>query len=187
MELRGFDAKSVLRALGPLTRMRFQNRRHRSFVLTVYDLLTRRLPLLTTRYNQAAVRRGSLQSSFRVSIAHSVRAILLASAIAATLRGLRWRIECSQDPGVVPLRVAHRMTDIAPIISSRRISRCPIFDVRPKICLPELCLNMGDAHHQAARFSVSSVTSTPSLNLIPSMTFGNWFLPLSRSHFFDAA
>ena len=51
----------------------------------------------------------------------------------------------------------------------------------------ELCLNMGDAHHQAARFSVSSVTSTPSLNLIPSMTFGNWFLPLSRSHFFDAA
>jgi hypothetical protein len=60
MELRGLDAKSVLRALGPLTRMRFQNRRHRSFVLTVYDLLTRRLPLLTARYNQAAVRRGSL-------------------------------------------------------------------------------------------------------------------------------
>jgi hypothetical protein len=37
----------------------------------------------------------------------------------------------------------------------------------------ELCLNLGDAHSQAARFSVSSVTSTPSLNLIPSMTFGN--------------
>jgi hypothetical protein len=51
----------------------------------------------------------------------------------------------------------------------------------------ELCLNLGDAHHQAARFSVSSFTSTPSLNLIPSMTFGNWFLPLRRSHFFDAA
>ncbi|MFT5786226.1 MAG: hypothetical protein ACI9KK_001580, partial [Ascidiaceihabitans sp.] len=41
----------------------------------------------------------------------------------------------------------------------------------------ELCLNLGDAHHQAAWFSVSPVTSTPSLNLIPSMTFGNWFLP----------
>ena len=51
----------------------------------------------------------------------------------------------------------------------------------------ELCLNLGDAHHQAAWFSVSPVTSTPSLNLIPSMTFGNWFLPLSRNHFFDAA
>lgn len=51
----------------------------------------------------------------------------------------------------------------------------------------ELWLNLGDAHHQAARFSVSAETSTPSLNLIPSMTFGNWFLPLRRSHFFDAA
>ena len=37
----------------------------------------------------------------------------------------------------------------------------------------ELCLNLGDAHYQAAWFSVSAVTSTPSLNLIPSMTFGN--------------
>jgi SNF2 family DNA or RNA helicase len=38
---------------------------------------------------------------------------------------------------------------------------------------PELCLNLGDAHFQAARLSVSTITSTPSLNLIPSMTFGN--------------
>jgi type IV secretion system protein VirD4 len=53
--------------------------------------------------------------------------------------------------------------------------------------LEELCLNLGDALHQAARFSASSVASTPSLNLVPSMTFGNWFLPLRRSHFFDAA
>lgn len=53
--------------------------------------------------------------------------------------------------------------------------------------ISELWLNLGDAHHQAARFSVSAETSTPSLNLIPSMTFGNWFLPLRRSHFFDAA
>ena len=40
-------------------------------------------------------------------------------------------------------------------------------------CALELCLNLGDALHQAARLSVSLVTSTPSLNLIPSMTFGN--------------
>jgi len=51
----------------------------------------------------------------------------------------------------------------------------------------ELWLNLGDAHHRAALVSVVSVTSTPSLNLIPSMTFGNWFLPLRRNHFFDAA
>ncbi len=37
----------------------------------------------------------------------------------------------------------------------------------------ELCLNLGDARHQAARFLASFFTSTPSLNLIPSMTFGN--------------
>ncbi|SDW65876.1 hypothetical protein, partial [Celeribacter indicus] len=34
--------------------------------------------------------------------------------------------------------------------------------------LAELCLNLGDAHHQAARFSVSFVCSIPSVNLIPS-------------------
>ena len=39
--------------------------------------------------------------------------------------------------------------------------------------LRELCLNLGDAHFQAARLSASKLTSTPSLNLIPSMTFGN--------------
>jgi hypothetical protein len=53
--------------------------------------------------------------------------------------------------------------------------------------LKELWLSLGDAHHQAALVSVVLVTSTPSLNLIPSMTFGNWFLPLRRNHFFDAA
>ena len=37
----------------------------------------------------------------------------------------------------------------------------------------ELCLNLGDADNQAARFSASSVTSTPSGNLVPSMSFGN--------------
>ena len=37
----------------------------------------------------------------------------------------------------------------------------------------ELCLNLGDAHHQAARFSVSLFCSIPSVSLIPSMTFGN--------------
>ena len=74
-----------------------------------------------------------------------------ASAIAATLRGLRRRMECSQVPGVVPLRVAHRMTDIAPIMSSRRISRCPIFDVRPKTCLPPVECCRGTSPNQAAK------------------------------------
>jgi hypothetical protein len=45
--------------------------------------------------------------------------------------------------------------------------------VPAKLAKTKLCLNLGDAHHQTARFSVSLVTSTPSLNLITSITFGN--------------
>jgi hypothetical protein len=45
--------------------------------------------------------------------------------------------------------------------------------MRHMLLATELCLNLGDALHQAARFSVPSVTWTPSLYLIPSMTFGN--------------
>jgi transposase len=41
--------------------------------------------------------------------------------------------------------------------------------------------------HEAVRFSVSLMASFSSLNCVPSMTFGNWFLPLSRNHFFDVA
>ncbi|MFT4962029.1 MAG: hypothetical protein ACI92Z_003125, partial [Paracoccaceae bacterium] len=37
----------------------------------------------------------------------------------------------------------------------------------------ELCLNLGDAPHQTTRLMVSLIASTPSLNLIPSMIFGN--------------
>jgi hypothetical protein len=37
----------------------------------------------------------------------------------------------------------------------------------------ELCLNLGDAPHQTTRLMVSLIASTPSLNLIPSMLFGN--------------
>jgi hypothetical protein len=42
----------------------------------------------------------------------------------------------------------------------------------------ELCLNLGDAHHQAARFSASSVASTPSLNLVPSITLAQFALAM---------
>ncbi|MCC5966785.1 MAG: hypothetical protein JJU24_11675 [Natronohydrobacter sp.] len=50
-----------------------------------------------------------------------------------------------------------------------------IEDRRPRRSYPEceLCLNLGDAHFQAARLGASKITSTPSLNVIPSMTFGN--------------
>ena len=31
------------------------------------------------------------------------------------------------------------------------------------------------------------MTSMPSLDLTPAMTFGNWFVPFSRRHVFDVA
>ena len=40
---------------------------------------------------------------------------------------------------------------------------------------------------QAARLCVASACATPSLNLTPSMTRGNWLVPLSLRHFFEAA
>ncbi|BAJ80342.1 hypothetical protein ACMV_09950 [Acidiphilium multivorum AIU301] len=40
---------------------------------------------------------------------------------------------------------------------------------------------------QAARLWVASDCATPSLNLTPSMTRGNWLVPLSLRHFFEAA
>jgi hypothetical protein len=40
---------------------------------------------------------------------------------------------------------------------------------------------------QAARLWSSLCWATPSVNVTPSMTRGNWFVPLSLRHFFDAA
>ena len=37
----------------------------------------------------------------------------------------------------------------APVINSRRISRCPIFEVRPRICLPPVDFCRGTSPHQA--------------------------------------
>lgn len=39
---------------------------------------------------------------------------------------------------------AHRITVIAPMIRSRRMSRWPIFDVRPRTCFPPLECCLGD-------------------------------------------
>jgi hypothetical protein len=53
------------------------------------------------------------------------RAILLASAIATSISGLRPSIRASPEPGRAPRREAHCMTDMAPMISSRRMSAGP--------------------------------------------------------------
>ena len=51
--------------------------------------------------------------------------------------------------------------------------RIVLAGLRGEESIAELCLNLGDGPHQATRFLVSRFTSRPSLNLMPSMTFGN--------------
>ena len=60
-----------------------------------------------------------------------MRAILLASATATSILGLRASIPASQGSVVTPRRTAQRTTVIAPVISSRLRSRWPIFDILP--------------------------------------------------------
>jgi len=63
-----------------------------------------------------------------------------------------------------------------PIVSPSTLMQEVVIEMSRKgfgTAIVELWLNLGDAHFQAARFSASLVGSTPSLNVIPSMTFGN--------------
>jgi hypothetical protein len=56
--------------------------------------------------------------------------------MATSRRGFFAIIRPSHDPSAAPLRAAHRTTAMAPMISRRRTSRCPIFDVRPSLGFP---------------------------------------------------
>src|SRR5271157_2950630 len=66
------------------------------------------------------------------------------------MRGLRASMRASHEPGELrrPFQVT---TDIAPTISNRRMSRCPIFEVRPNLCLPPLECWRGTSPSQAAK------------------------------------
>ena len=81
------------------------------------------------------------------------RAILLASAKAATIGGLRSNMRSSQGFCGAPRRRAQRITAIAPVTSSRRMSRCPIFDVFPSLCFPpeECCRGTNPSHAAKSR------------------------------------
>ena len=69
-------------------------------------------------------------------MAQMLRAILLARAIATSMRGFFANIRESHELTGGAERALAFSTDIAPMISSRRISRCPIFDVFPRRGLP---------------------------------------------------
>jgi hypothetical protein len=62
----------------------------------------------------------------------------LASGAATGIFGLRASIRASYEPSEAPLRAARRTAATAPMISNPRMSRRPIFDVRPSRSLPPL-------------------------------------------------
>jgi hypothetical protein len=73
--------------------------------------------------DQAAVAvAGFRKSSFLVSIAQIMRAILLANVIATSIPGLRALSRASHDSWAIVFRPNQFRRDIAPIINNRRIS-----------------------------------------------------------------
>lgn len=84
-------------------------------------------------------------------MAQTDRAILLANAIATSMRGLRANMRVNELPSGAGLRKAERMTAIAQMINRRRMSRCPVFDVLPRICLPPVECWRGTRPSQAAK------------------------------------
>ena len=60
-------------------------------------------------------------------MAQIVRAILLAKAIATIILGFREAMRASQESSGIDLRPSQFRRDIAPIISSLRMSACPAF------------------------------------------------------------
>lgn len=86
-----------------------------------------------------------------VSIAQIARAILLANAMATSIRGFLANIHDSHAPSGIVLRPSQFKRDIAPMIKSRRMSACPAFDMRPSRSFPpdECC--RGTRPNQAAK------------------------------------
>jgi hypothetical protein len=80
-----------------------------------------------------------------------IRAILLASATAMSIRGLRASMRSNHDPAGAPLRAAQRTTALAPMINRRRSVRSPILEVLPSLCLPPVDRCSGVSPSQAAK------------------------------------
>ena len=80
-----------------------------------------------------------------------MRAILLASATATSIRGLRASILASQGSFVPPRRTAELTTAMAPMIKRRLRSRWPIFDILPSLGLPPVVCCRGTRPSQAEK------------------------------------
>lgn len=99
-------------------------------------------------------------TSLRVVKAQTVRVNLFANAVATSMRRLPASILASHAPIGGLFRIARRITAIDPVINSRRLSRRPIFEVRPnlakfgqvwqRIWRPLVGFCRGNSPHQAA-------------------------------------
>ncbi len=105
----------------------------------------------TDIFAYAVAREEFLQSSLFVIIAQTLRAILFASAIATSIRGLRDKTLPNHEFSGGAFRHAHLITIIAPMIKSRRMSRCPSFDVLPNACFSPLDCSLGTRPSHAAK------------------------------------
>ena len=106
--------------------------------------------LSTLDYAACESNLGSLKRSPCTIMAQAIRAILLASATAATLIGRRSMIRASQSR-FVPCCRAYRMTAIAPAMSNHRKYRLPCFEIPPRRSLPPVECCFGTRPIQAAR------------------------------------
>ena len=106
---------------------------------------------------------GSLYLSPRTIMAQAIRAILLASATAATLIG-RVAMRRASHGRFVPCCRAYRMTAIAPVTSSQRKWRLPCFDIPPSLSLPpvECCLGTRPIHAARLRPDANALQSPTS-------------------------
>jgi len=84
-------------------------------------------------------------------MAQTARAILLANAIATSIFGLRSSIRASHEPGRMARRPIQFRRDIAPLISKRRMSDWPAFEMRPSRCRPPVECCLGTSPSQAAK------------------------------------
>ncbi|SEH87088.1 hypothetical protein SAMN05216228_1010161 [Rhizobium tibeticum] len=152
MELRGRGAKSTLRARSSLTRMHYQTHSHRFSSLPFADLLTRRRSVLTLAQHLLRCRQNGILvifvlghhcpdgSSHFVGERDRDEHARFARQHPCQPRVLGWGFPACPSNDV-----------IAPMIRSRRMSRCPIFDVRPRTCFPPLECCFGTKPSQAAK------------------------------------
>ena len=101
---------------------------------------------LRCRLPQIAESGPPRNSSSLVIMAHSMRAILFASAMAASILGLRATMRPSHELSDGGRALAPEITAMAPMISRRRMSRCPDLLVRPSLGLPPLEMCIRDRH-----------------------------------------